>query len=243
MVTDLVHIYQWWEADALTLTRMNTARRTWTNLNMIQAEFGPINMARDSLEQGEKQKVPYIKDVINFGLRLFPKNNLFLYTNSDSSLVTDIVKSIKKSLDLYSCGYSHRVDFEKGKYPKGNISQDQLKNSLALGSWSGGSDIFFFTRDWWDRHANDFPDALSGFEGWDACMMATMLKSGLTEPVKWLSYHERHKAYWKENRTKAIGQIYNRKVCTEWALKNNLGHLLGATEFLFKVPTPYNVVV
>ena len=74
-------------------------------------------------------------------------------------------------------------------------------------------------------------------------MMAIMLRGGLREPIKWISYHEKHLPYWKMHRSDAVGQIYNRKVCSEWAYENNLGHLINLAGYLFKVPVPYNVLV
>lgn len=249
MNNKLVHIYNWWKADGLTMKRMMGAKKTWKEFykndkyEVSIAEYILDNKQRSSLSLGEKVMVPFLKDIIDYGLSTYPDCDLFLYTNTDISLVKNASDFIRDSLNKWECGYSHRVDFSKNVCPKETITRDQLKEKLFLGSWSAGSDIFFFTRNWWNKHKKNLPDALIGFEGWDACIMAAMFKSGLPEPIKWVSYHQKHQPYWKKNRLSSNGQLYNRKVCTKWAKKNNLGHLLNTGSFLFKIPTPYNVII
>jgi len=245
----LVHIYNWWRADNLTMERMIRAKRTWKEFykndkyGILIAEFSLENKQRSSLSLGEKKIAPFLKDVINYGLSAYPDCDLFLYTNTDISLVTNASDFVRDSLNKWGCGYSHRVDFSEKDCPEDTITRDQLKGKLSLGSWSAGSDIFFFTRRWWNKYKESLPDALIGFEGWDACVMAVMLKYGLPEPIKWVSYHQKHQPHWKKHRLSSNGQLYNRRVCAEWAIKNNLGHLINYGSFLFKLPTPYNVII
>lgn len=247
----LVHIYSWWQAEMTTFQRMEQAKKTWKEFyrndkqGVMAAKFRLKKGQRSSLDIGESRLVPFIKDVINYGMFAYPDNINFLYTNADLSLVKDAAIFIRDSLAKNECGYSHRMDFEEKNYPKNPITRDELKNRLFLSSWSGGADSFFFTRNWWTKYEKSLPEALIGFEGWDFCIMATMLKTGLSQPTKWISYHQKHLAYWKEHRLEAPGQIYNRKVCSEWTIKNNLEYLInyGGGDFLFKMPTPYNVVV
>ncbi|EKD61977.1 MAG: hypothetical protein ACD_52C00327G0006 [uncultured bacterium] len=245
----IVHIYNWWKANNLTTDRMIRAKRTWQEFynndkyGFLIAEFSLENGQRNSLSLGEKKTMPFLKDVVDYGLSAYPDCDLFLYTNSDISFVTNASNFIRDSLKKWECGYSHRVDFSKKDLPKNTITRDQLRDKLPLGRWSAGSDVFFFTRRWWNNHKGNLPDALIGFEAWDACVMAAMLKSGLPEPIKWLSYHQIHESYWKKNRLTSKGQLYNRKICTKWAIKNNLGHLINYGSFLFKLPTPYNVII
>jgi len=231
------------------MERMLNAKRTWRKFynndknGVLIADFNLGNAQRSSLSLGEKKTMPFLKDVISYGLAAYPDSGLFLYTNTDISLVTNASDFVRNSLSKWECGYSHRVDFSEKDYPKNTITRDQLKEKLPLGCWSAGSDIFFFTRRWWNEHEEILPDALIGFEAWDACVMASMLKSGLPEPIKWISYHQKHLPYWKKYRLSSKGQLYNRRVCTEWAIKNNLGHLINNGTYLFKPPTPYNVVI
>ena len=245
----IAHIYHWYNVDEDTLDRMQQAQETWKEFykrdryGVLQAEFKLEKEQRSSLDIGEKRAVPFIKDVFNFGINLYPDCRLFLYTNSDISLVKDGLDLIRGSLNKWGCGYSHRLDLDKKDFPKEFITKEQLIALLPLGNWGAGSDTFFFTREWWEEVEEGFPDALVGFEGWDFCMTATMLRGGLPAPIKWITYHQKHLPYWKEHRLDAQGQMYNREVCTKWAVKNNLGHLLGYKDFLFKVPTPYNVVI
>lgn len=249
MQTKLVHIYNWWQAEGSTSQRMAAAKRTWIEFyrndtrGILPAEHVVQADQRSSLDLGEKVVAPFLKDVIAFGLSENPKCELFLYTNSDPSLVKDASTLIRDCLAKWSCGYSHRVDFAEENFPKTSITRTQLKTQLALASWGAGADSFFFTRQWWTDHKDNLPDALIGFEGWDACMMTAMLQSGLPEPIKWISYHQKHQSYWKEHRIDSPGQIYNRKVCTDWAFRNNIGHLVNVGNYLFKLPTPYNVVI
>ena len=245
----LVHMYNWWKADNPTMQRMIIAKESWKEFykndryGVLTAEFSLGNKQRCSLSLGEKAIAPFLKDVIEYGLAAYLDCDLFLYSNTDISLVNNASDFIRDSLDKWECGYSHRIDFSEKVWPKDTITRDQLKEKLNLGSWSAGSDIFFFTREWWNKHKENLLDALIGFEGWDACVMAAMLKSGLPEPIKWISYHQIHQPYWKKYRLTSKGQLYNRKVCTEWAIANNLGHLLNSGTFLFKLPTPYNVII
>ncbi len=244
-----MHIYQWWDADAVSLKRMLGARETWKEFykydkwGVLATEFRLVKSSRSSLAIGEKLGVPFIKDVIEYGLASNPDCNLFLFTNSDAALVIDASGFVRSTLKSAECGYCHRVDFEQSNYPKQPVTREELKRSLTYGTWSGGSDIFFFTRAWWRNEAVGFPDVLVGFEGWDACMMALMLRSGLGEPINWISYHQAHLSYWKIHRLDAVGQVYNRKVCSEWAWRNNLGHLINNGNYLFKIPVSYNVVL
>lgn len=244
----MVHIYHWYQAVSDTLRRMNSARKTWEVFYANDGDVSPVefqldNSQRNSSDIGEKQIAPYIKDVVNFGISSRPEDEVFVYTNSDLSIVSDAARLIRDCVSKWGCGYSHRIDFEKDVFPDGIITRDQLREKVALGSWCGGSDIFFFNKDWWRKYADGLPDAIIGFEAWDSCFMAMMLKSGLTKPLSWITYHEQHTSYWKEHRTDAPGQIFNQKICSEWAQKNNLGHLINRGNFYFKVPTSYNVTI
>ncbi|MBN2603290.1 MAG: hypothetical protein JXA91_04070 [Candidatus Thermoplasmatota archaeon] len=243
----IVHIYNWWNADNKSLKRMNNAKITWDEFysndkeGIVSAKFSLKNGQRSSVDLGEKAIAPFILDVIDYGLLTHPECNYFLYTNTDISLVSDSSIYIRDCLNKWECGYSHRIDFSEDVIPKNPITRDQLKNLLHIGSWSAGSDIFFFSKKWWNKHRHNLPDALIGFEAWDACFMVEMLKSGLPEPVRWISYHQKHESYWKKYRLTSRGQLYNREVCKKWAIKNKIGHLINYGDFLFKLPTPYNI--
>lgn len=205
MDNKLVHIYNAWNPKINSARlRVNNAARTWKEFYKID-KYGVIitavtlqNVNKNSSNLGESKVTPFFKDVINYAISSNPGHKLFLYTNADTSLVKDASESIRSSLRKWGCGYSHRIDFTKNNYPKRIITRSNLIEMIQTSNWSAGCDIFFFTREWWNKYGNNLPEALIGFEGWDACVMSSMLQHGLKEPVKWVSYHQQHNPYWKK---------------------------------------------
>lgn len=237
----IVHVFDGFEADADTSRRMHAAQITWRASRrnwggqIATIEHRLRNGDRSSTDVGERKRTPFVKDVLDYALSASRAVDHFVYTNSDLSICLDAGPHIRESIDRWGCGFSQRVDFARQYFPKEPLSVASLARSRKA-VLSPGADIFWFTRQWWEDHRADFPDALVGFEGWDFCMKHAMMLSGLPEPHVRLTYHETHTSYWETVLVTSLGQQYCRRVCTQWAIDHHLErYLLPDPEgYLFK---------
>ena len=237
-MSELVHIYQWYEADGDTMRRMKAARDTWPawydqDREMVRPWVYRLrNDDRTSLSIGAKKRCPFVKHVFDKALLFNPNMHLFVYGNSDIHVVLDASHYIRRSLSKYGCGYSKRVDFKPGWVPEHPITMADLGAHIEA-TWYQGADLFWFTRDWWEATREDFPDAVLGYEGWDFCMKQSMHESGFPEAVDWLIYHEEHDNHWKATLETLPGQLYCRKLCREWAERHGYQDRIHEKGFLF----------
>lgn len=233
----ILHFYQVWDADPETARREAAAQATWPvfhqteHLDVTPAAFRLGSDTRDGTAVGARP-VPFVRDVFDWAVLEHQGHQKFAFSNGDVHIVSDAAERVNDSLNRHSCGYSFRVDFRPDRMPPGPMTMRELGTHLE-GHWYPGADLFWFSRQWWEDHRLDCPDALLGYEGWDFCMKRMMHESGFPEAMDWLIWHEEHDNHWKRTLETSPGQIYNRKLCRAWAERHGYQHLIREKGFLF----------
>lgn len=194
--------------------RYARAEKTWWQL--YGASDGMIREAhsnryrRTAKDIGDARDVPFIKDVIEVGMKRASTDDAIMLTNGDSQIVADAGDWIFEKLLSVGCCWSSRRDMLK-------IHRVWLKQQdiMDRGESFVGVDLVAFTVKWWTENQGLYPDLLLGYEGWDWCFKFQM---GAEAEVPPLVYHEVHQEpYWHRHRRMAPGQIHNRRLCNEWA--------------------------
>jgi hypothetical protein len=234
----LIHVAHCFDAaDQDTARRNGFARSTWdivareprSNWHTIQHRLKEDD--RSSLAMGDTRAVPYVRDVIDLAAKEARANDVIVLTNADSCLILESpLRVLNEFLRGVPCCCSARVDFQRLGVP---LRAQNLKNRIPY----CGTDLFAFTREWWEQRRDEFPDMLIACEGWDWVLRMMILQDNpegtMNPPVV---YHEMHYPFWVQNRTSNPGQIHNRKIGREWAMAHGYDAWLHdeASAFLFR---------
>lgn len=157
-----------------------------------------------------KHKLPKIKDMINsVADKNINDDDIIFIVNSDISIVpglTGLLMEIGKN----GAAFFHRHDFKRLEKPL--ISEVEIQR----GSWYIGSDAFAFTKSWWLRNRDIYPDMYYAREAWDM-VFRNMIKRSRGIEIFTSIYHEKHKSFWeaKEN-INCKENSHNRSVGKEW---------------------------
>jgi len=219
-VDRIVHAVEWHTVPQYDeRRRLLSAHKTWENARNSDNSYKLVIVDTDKAnrtsktELGDNRVLPFIHDIIESGIKECQKNDILLLTNSDICLTPEVPTIVRAKLAKYPCCFSRRIDVQ-------NADQPKSLRMIAGIEPHPGTDLFAFRTSWWDRRKKDFPDLLAACEGWDFVFRHIMLwdnpKAQIEPPI---IYHELHRAYWyrgdviKSN----PGQLYNRKLCREWA--------------------------
>lgn len=159
---------------------------------------------RMSDQVGDNRKMPFVKDIINLAFKHLNEEDIVIITNSDISIATNGIKSVRKMITKHECCFSFRRD-HYGELEKVLWTIDDV-NTLQ---WYVGSDLFAFTKRWWNRWGELFPDLLIGKPNWDwimRCLMGYSIKGneiwkqtindiGNVACCEDIIYHEKHDSY------------------------------------------------
>ncbi len=154
--------------------------------------------------------IPKVKKMIDYAAEEASDDDIILITNADICFVPGISGWILHETDRHEAVYFHRHDFEK--ITNLFISESQV----GKGKWYAGSDVFAFTKRWWNKHKEIYPDMYYAREAWDMVMRNMIKRSKGTEIHKAI-YHEKHKSFWeaKENRN-CPENLHNRALGQDW---------------------------
>lgn len=189
--------------------RHKEAFRTW----MREYEKGTLipkfiyddEFKRNSSHVGDKRSMPFIKDIIDMSMTNLKYNDIVVLTNADICLATDAHKHIREGVERDGCCFSFRYDSYKPISSKDMKASDIEKHF----TWYVGSDLFAFTKVWWEKHGHLFPDLIIGKPNWDWVMRSLMGWSimgtrvfketldtmGDKASAGSIIYHEKHDSY------------------------------------------------
>lgn len=149
---------------------------------------------------------PYIRDVLEFGMRGASDNDIAIYINQDVCARSDCALLIASVMQDTDACYSHRRDFNQ------DFHAPKPDSEIEKGDDYIGADLFAFRVSWWKEHRAMLPDLLLGREFWDCALRHIM--DATTPPGKALLhnmiYHRRHASTWEraENRHALPSQWY-----------------------------------
>lgn len=127
---------------------------------------------RSATSIGDKRDLPYLKDVLNEGLKQSTQpSDIILFTNDDVILHPMILQEINRFTSLFHAGSMRRVEIDtRGN----NIPLPPLYSNpvdfIDRGFPHIGRDAFVFHAGWLTHNFNLIPDFLLGAWGWDVCV-------------------------------------------------------------------------
>lgn len=236
---EVIHVVDWFTGNTNDNKRIFNARRTWdaiaardTNYRLVEHQLKEGQ--RSSRDIGDKKRVPYINDIIDFGAEQASDDDIVVFTNSDVCLVPEALRQIRAKLANADCCYSRRVDVQDNSKP---MMLSDLKNQTA----HVGADLFAMRAKFWRENRDAIPLLYLSFEGWDwVCrhwMRTYELNPEMSPPI---IYHGRHVSYWTSPFVilSSPAQLHNRRECEAWARANGLSEAIYSesdnTNFLFK---------
>ena len=194
--------------------RYDFARRSWefhfNQGTMLEFPVWNHQLPRTSEEMGDARPVPFVKDVIGWGIRHARPEDVVVYANRDVILTTEAPERIMAGIQKGN-GAMMAIRRNCSKPPS-----HPLRSVLNYRA-DTGIDVFAFTPQWWREHAAEIPDLLLGREAWDTVVryVADRYCEGGSR-VDDVFLHEAHDPYWAMNRISIPGQKYNRKLALEF---------------------------
>jgi hypothetical protein len=204
---NVIHVYQDFDAQGETKRRNDFARSTWNYPDFVTAQ--PVReFKRDSSIIGDERRLPFIKDIIDSVHA--NDNDVIVFTNTDTCLRKGFWW---EAMRLDKALHGHRYDFK-------TISRPLDVTEITTGKWYPGSDIFAFTKSWWDARRDEFPDMILGAEAWDK-IMRTMVKHYGGDETFAACYHEQHYSTWLKVRKNDASNRHSRILAKQWLAAKN----------------------
>lgn len=190
---------------------------------------------------GDPRDLPYLKDVLQEGLKMAAQpDDILLLTNDDTVLHRRIVSALttmlKRGVDAVS---SFRINFEREDMPATDTPVAKIRQ---WGEACLGRDLFAFRAEWLKLNWNAIPDFLLGELEWDlvlatmvrcaAEVMTTKMNLSIQQPKCELDrgyvIHENHARNWTNERfAKAPAKIHNNRHMAEFFADNGFEGLIG----------------
>ena len=199
--------------------RENFAESTWEP-DIQQGSVIPVDVwenARSGRDiHPESRDVPFIKDLLEEGVRSANPEDLVILTNNDTCIITTGVDRI---LDRFAHHPSLQAGFAFRRTFPGIV--DIHMKHCTHGRLDCGVDLIAFRPSWWTKISDQMPDMVYGYEWWDLVIRnlileeSTLAESDLGE----LIYHEDHEGHWK-SRDKATWTMnrFNMRKATNFQL-------------------------
>ena len=170
------------------LRRFTTARKTWEahfNTGAI-LDFPMCNPPRSSADVGDGRFIPYLRDLLDYGVARAMPEDIVAYANLDLCLagngVAQIVTTIQSSGGV--CAAWRRSQ---------KTRNGQLLSTVRSCPKDGGIDLVAVTPAWWKEHRDNLPDMFVAGNFWDYCfrVYAEQTTKGLCYMDDG-TYHEPH---------------------------------------------------
>jgi hypothetical protein len=193
-----------------TRRRMDLAEQTWEIQGWKEIPV-PDSLVRRFVD--DKSRVPYIRDIINFGCDGKESTDIVVLTNSDICCVPECRIEIVAGLMFSDAVCASRRDF-------GKLTSPLSKSQASTGIHYPGIDLFAFRVGWWMKNGSDYPDLLLGREIWDLVMFCLMERTNPNSQIRIsdLIYHENHYQFWSDpkHKYKLKSQLHNISLGRGW---------------------------
>jgi hypothetical protein len=222
--------------------RLDNAMHSWRfhfdSGDVLDFPVRQEDLPRTSKDIGDTKSMPFINDVIDFGMRYARPEDVVCYINRDVSLTT---KAVQRILQAVWNNKGAAVSFRR------NIDRPEpgrLYHTVRNYPPDGGFDLFCFTPKWWYEHRKKLPDMYLGREGWDAVMrnlieevvsgkqVSSLRNDYWNNPVYLddVTWHTEHASFWQQNRHTNPSQIHNRTAAKEFFHKRGNNSIVKALE-------------
>lgn len=187
-----VHVFPEWSGkDDATAARQAIAEQSWKLLGAKWRHLG-VTPERTSRSIGDHRSLPFVRDLIERGMKdCKGPHDVVVITNSDVGMVPETHHYLR-SLSNRGAVFAYRFNHDL-------ITGPMTRFENLHGKWDGGLDLFAFTRWWWEKHQQHFPDMIMGAPRWDLVYRDTIKRLGGCE-LHGCVWHQTHRSVWKEDR-------------------------------------------
>jgi hypothetical protein len=192
----------------LVLAHKSVNSEEWLSSGWNHIDFKPT---KDGTSIGDAP-VPFIRDMIEQAYKEASPRDIICIANADIGFVPGITGEILDACYNFGSCYAQRHDFRR-------IDRLILNEvECATGRKYPGADLFAFTKEWWDKRNQFFPDMLLGREAWDMIMRDLVRSTGGVELHNAI-YHEMHDSHWLKHRACA-GNEHNKRLASAFLAAN-----------------------
>jgi hypothetical protein len=206
--------------DSELISRISLAQKSIDEENLLHKNWvinrKPI-FSRNATTIGDKN-LPFVRDMIETGINIAEDEDIVAISNSDICVLPNITLKIIDLCNKFGSTYSHRYDF-KIITELLNTEDDVNKGEKYL-----GCDFFTFSKKWWIKNKDLFPDMVLGREAWDMIYRRSVKENGGAELDK-MTYHQVHSSPWVVY-PHLRGNTYNRDLAYHWISVHG-GDLIG----------------
>jgi hypothetical protein len=177
----------------------------WSELAIPEAE-----LHRNATALGDDRRMPFVRDLIEAAVSRCAYSDVIVLSNSDVGIAPGLTGWIVEAMIRAGAAFTHRWD-RHGRISRPPVSEGEV----CEGHWYPGSDLFAFTRAWWEAWGDRVPDLVLGREAVDLVLRHVIKQGGGIE-IPGAVWHERHASHWEtvENRNSLAGNLHNRVLAT-----------------------------
>ncbi|HSZ58493.1 MAG TPA: hypothetical protein VK797_22695 [Tepidisphaeraceae bacterium] len=192
--------------------RNDNAVKTWGNEERVTLK--PIAPRRAFGD--DARRVPYLKDIFDYGCWGEPEETIVVWTNCDACLVPDAYEAVRQTMaeGKNDACYSGRINVVDAS----NVPPSYV---FAFDDPTAGTDLIAFRPHWWRRVHREVPDFLIAAEAFDACLTKLIERDSHAPDRGGISrrlvYHEDHGPAWWETHRKHPISLHNRKSAAQFA--------------------------
>lgn len=197
-------------ADKLVLARKQRLQESWDRMyedgSLIPCHFRdyPRNA---KTELGDARPLPYLKDLLRFGMNQCRDEDIICWSNDDNGLSVELSEMLRFWVQTYGPCSIFRTEI-RGAIPAAGLSPVQVAQHSH--EKHVGRDGFSFSKEWLELNWDDIPDAILGASDWDiqlACLIRLQYKIETTnknigeiitpaEIPRGYSIHQAHQSAW-----------------------------------------------
>lgn len=188
--------------------RFNYAMETWKfHFNQCDVVGFPTHVgqwSRSSADLGDTRPVPYLRDLIDYGVKHAMPEDVVVYVNRDVFLTAHAPERIIESTKRNGISVAWRRNLKP--------VPGRMYKTVSNARKDGGVDLISVTPGWWLTHRETIPDMLIARECFD-WVLRTMAEEmhGKEIYMDDVIGHEPHTGqFWKTNKKTNPGQQHNR---------------------------------
>lgn len=234
----IIHCVQRWKPNNKNIDqRIHVAVRSWIALYMT-GDVVPCHIwkfERDARGIGDARNLPYMRDILEAGLRMSTSDSdIIMLTNDDSVLHPELPQKLFDKIQKFvTCVCAGRLNYKEGESPT-----FLPESKMPTESDDIGRDAFAFRASWLRKNFSGLPDMFLGEAQFDI-VLASMIRRFNNIPPTLESrprcvdkcelrfgyvQHQMHERGWMMGPTPA--QKHNLREAVRWYEQNNMKHMI-----------------
>lgn len=195
-------------------SRNRLAQNSWNQPNRISVPVRLDDLPRYYNEP--PQRLPYVEDVFDFGVRALPDDAKMMFTPSDIGLATHAAATIEKAFETEDAGDGFRHSFPAG------LSELPTDSTISAAP-TDSKGIWWFRAGWWRRNRGQFADLILGRAAWDWVAHVILQETATRSYVELLgcAWHVDHPRLYHED--VMVGNQHNLELVRKFLEKHGRG--------------------